>query len=397
MPRRRSSTRAHASARYRSRRTSAATRGVDFFETLARDVRFALRTFRRTPLVALTVVSTIALGLGVVTVAFTFFNMFFFRVDAVRNPDELFAVERPTRPGFRGHVPFTWTEYEAIRQGTNVFTDVAAARPSMPTRINGRAARGMFVSGNFFDMLGVTATRGRTLTQADNEDGGRAVVVLTQLGWEKFKKEIGVRMALGATPRDIVRLVVSQSMRPIAIGVFVVGGLAAVTAIVLLSMPAAGMIGTAIHAFDPLAYAVGLGIVVAPRVWSPRSCRRGEPRTSIRSRRSEPTDVLLSLSDHLHDNLAAPGAGVELDEHDLLPRAEGQRGADERDRQRRAEQRRPHVTRAVVVAPAQVMPVVAASGSQLFEQAIEIRHRAGLELDRRDRRGGPGHEHRHHA
>jgi len=238
-------------------------RGVDFFETLARDVRFALRTFRRTPLVALTVVSTIALGLGVVTVAFTFFNMFFFRVDAVRNPDELFAVERPTRPGFRGHVPFTWTEYEAIRQGTNVFTDVAAARPSIPTRINGRAARGMFVSGNFFDMLGVTATRGRTLTQADNEDGGRAVVVLTQLGWEKFKKEIGVRMALGATPRDIVRLVVSQSMRPIAIGVLVGGGLAAVTAIVLLSMPAAGMIGTAIHAFDPLAYAVGLGIIVA--------------------------------------------------------------------------------------------------------------------------------------
>jgi len=90
-------------------------RGISFFETLARDVSFALRTFRRTPLVALTVVSTIALGLGVVTVAFTFFNMFFFRVDAVRNPDELFAVERPTRPGFRGHVPFTWTEYEAIR------------------------------------------------------------------------------------------------------------------------------------------------------------------------------------------------------------------------------------------------------------------------------------------
>ncbi len=161
-------------------------RGISFFETLARDVSFALRTFRRAPLVALTVVSTIALGLGVVTVAFTFFNMFFFRVDAVRNPDELFAVERPTRPGFHGHVPFTWTEYEAIRRGTDVFTDVAAARPSIPTRIDGRAARGMFVSGNFFDMLGVTATRGRTLTQADNENGGRAVVVLTQLGWEKF-------------------------------------------------------------------------------------------------------------------------------------------------------------------------------------------------------------------
>src|SRR5262245_35368948 len=60
-------------------------RGIGFFEALARDVHFALRTLRRAPLVALTVVMTIALGLGVVTVAFTFFNAFFFRVDAVRD------------------------------------------------------------------------------------------------------------------------------------------------------------------------------------------------------------------------------------------------------------------------------------------------------------------------
>jgi hypothetical protein len=44
----------------------------------------------------------------------------------------------------------------------------------------------MFVSGNFFDMLGVTAARGRTLTQADNDGGGRAVVVLSHRGWEKL-------------------------------------------------------------------------------------------------------------------------------------------------------------------------------------------------------------------
>ena len=70
-------------------------------------------------------------------------------------------------------------------------------------------------------------------------------------------------MALGATPRDIVTLVVSQSMRPIAIGVLAGGGLAAVTALVLLSTPAAEMMGSLVRAYDPLAYAVSLGVIIA--------------------------------------------------------------------------------------------------------------------------------------
>ena len=161
-------------------------RGISFFETLVRDVSFALRTLRRAPLVAVTVVATIALGLGVVTVAFTFFNAFFFQVDAVRNPGELFSVERLERPDSSSEVPFSRAEYEAIRRDTDVFTDVAADRPSFPTRIDGRAAVGMFVSGNFFEVLGVTATRGRILTEADNEGGGRAVVVLSHEGWTQL-------------------------------------------------------------------------------------------------------------------------------------------------------------------------------------------------------------------
>jgi hypothetical protein len=79
---------------------------------------------------------------------------------------------------------------------------------------------------------------------------------------EQRRREIGVRMAIGATPRDIVTLVVSQSMRPIAIGVLAGGGLALITAVVLLSTPAAEMIGTLVHAFDPLAYALGLGVII---------------------------------------------------------------------------------------------------------------------------------------
>src|SRR5262245_54549473 len=59
------------------------------------DILYAFRTFRRGPLGALTIVVTVGLGLGLVTVLFTILNLVLFRVDEVRNPGELFGVERP--------------------------------------------------------------------------------------------------------------------------------------------------------------------------------------------------------------------------------------------------------------------------------------------------------------
>jgi hypothetical protein len=50
-------------------------------EGVGRDLRYALRSFRRTPLVALTIVTTVALGLGLVAVVFTLLNLMVFRAD----------------------------------------------------------------------------------------------------------------------------------------------------------------------------------------------------------------------------------------------------------------------------------------------------------------------------
>src|SRR5918993_107814 len=51
-------------------------RGTSFIDGLLRDIAYALRTYRRAPLVAATIVGTLSLGLGLVTVVFTFFNWF---------------------------------------------------------------------------------------------------------------------------------------------------------------------------------------------------------------------------------------------------------------------------------------------------------------------------------
>src|SRR5262245_59409573 len=67
-------------------------RRTAFVDDSIRDVRFALRSFRRTPLTAVTIVATVAVGLGVVAVLFTFLNRFLFRVDTVPDIDEMYAV-----------------------------------------------------------------------------------------------------------------------------------------------------------------------------------------------------------------------------------------------------------------------------------------------------------------
>ena len=123
-------------------------RGTGFVDDVARDILYALRTFRRAPLAALTIVATVALGLVLIAMAFTLYSAFFLRSDAVQNASELVAVERSTR-GSAEALSFTRAEYEAMRRETRVFTEAVAMLRPVRTRIEGRLVTGSLVSGNF--------------------------------------------------------------------------------------------------------------------------------------------------------------------------------------------------------------------------------------------------------
>src|SRR6185436_1797854 len=70
---------------------------------------------------------------------------------------------------------------------------------------------------------------------------------------EQRRREIGVRMALGATARSVARLVLSHSLRPVGIGLPAGAGLAAAAPIVLLATHAASALGDTVRVFDPVA------------------------------------------------------------------------------------------------------------------------------------------------
>jgi predicted permease len=168
------------------------TRGTAGIENLWRDIRYAFRSFGRTPLVAVTIVFTVGVGLGLVTVVFTVLNAVVFRVDQVRDPYELYAVERQ-RPGHTEATGFTRRQYEAIVQETGVFTDAFAQTPEIDTWIDGRRMEGPLVTGNFFHLLGVSAGLGRTLTPADDQPGVPPAIVLSHRAWSQhFAGDPGV-------------------------------------------------------------------------------------------------------------------------------------------------------------------------------------------------------------
>ncbi len=150
-------------------------------DSAARDIRYTWRLFLRAPLVALTIVTTVGLGLGLVACVFTILNAQIFQVDEVRAPNELFAVERQ-RSADAQQETYTRPQYETLLRETSVFSDAFASTHG-EALIEGRRMEGPLVTGNFFHVLGVSAERGRALTLSDDQPGRPPVIVLSHRTW----------------------------------------------------------------------------------------------------------------------------------------------------------------------------------------------------------------------
>ena len=100
---------------------------------------------------------------------------------------------------------------------------------------------------------------------------------------EQRAKEIGVRMALGATTGRVAAMVLSQLARPVSIGLVTGAGLAAALATVLMSVSTE--ISTIVHVFDPLAYAGSILAIVT-------ACALASSIPALRAARIDPMRTL---------------------------------------------------------------------------------------------------------
>jgi putative ABC transport system permease protein len=161
--------------------------------SIGRDLRFALRLMRQTPVVSGVALLSLALGIGANVAIFSLVNALLLKTLPVHEPERLVLLTAP-QPKFPERPPFSyWSnpQWEYLRDHTNFMAGMAAVANTGPNLNAGgesRLAAGMYVSRRFFDVLGVTPHIGRTFTDDDDRRGGGAagpVAVLSHGFWQR--------------------------------------------------------------------------------------------------------------------------------------------------------------------------------------------------------------------
>jgi predicted permease len=175
-----------------------------------RDIRYALRSLRRSPGFAATAILSLALGIGANTALFTLIDAVMWRLLPVHAPERLLVLTQ--RQDAASENGFTYQQYALIRDNTRVLTLAAYARVRLNVRIDGQqepTAEGQLISGSYFPLLGVPPAAGRALGPEDDRVPlGHPVAMISYAYWQRrFGLDPGVigrPIALSGTPFTIV-------------------------------------------------------------------------------------------------------------------------------------------------------------------------------------------------
>jgi predicted permease len=153
-----------------------------FVPDLIQDLKYALRTARRSPGFLAVVVLSVGIGVAANTTIFTIANAVLFGALPVHEPDRVVNLDNS-----RDGSSFSYPNYEDLRK-CEAFDDIAAHFPIAPVSFNttGTPERvwGALVTGNYFSVLAVPMTHGRGIQPAE-DDHRDAVIVLSDALWKR--------------------------------------------------------------------------------------------------------------------------------------------------------------------------------------------------------------------
>jgi predicted permease len=181
------------------------------------DIRFGLRMLAKNPAFTTVAALSLALGIGANTGIFQLLNVVRLKALPVRAPQELVAVRPTNMDGTRGnkseeYPAITNPLWEQLRDRQQSFSGIFAWSTQPLNLAQGgeiRNADSLWVSGDFFNVLGVQASLGRVLTPADDVRGCSAPGVVISHGfWQReYGGEgnvIGRKLMLAAHQFEII-------------------------------------------------------------------------------------------------------------------------------------------------------------------------------------------------
>jgi len=174
-------------------------RGVGLAESVFQDLRFGVRTLRKSPGFTAVVVLTLAIGIGATTAIFTLVHAVLLKPLPVADPGQLYRLGDNNNccvmtgtQNDGSFVLYSHSLYEYLRDHTPEFAELAAFASylaDLSVRGTGDSAaepyQGELVSGNYFAMLGIEAPAGRLLTAGDDSANAPPVAVMSYRTWQQ--------------------------------------------------------------------------------------------------------------------------------------------------------------------------------------------------------------------
>ena len=156
-------------------------------ERTVQDLGYAIRIIRRRPAFTIAAILTLTLGIGANVAIFSLLDALLLAQLPVARPGELVQLVEPGKQG-PPYDRFVYSTYDKLREGTTRLSAIAAMTDDAESEIDGNGAKHravtQFVSGNYFDLLGVPAARGRVFHESANE-GGQLVAVVSDSYWRR--------------------------------------------------------------------------------------------------------------------------------------------------------------------------------------------------------------------